>query len=103
MSNKNPNYIDYKFNSSPYDISIDKFSLEIRESNHDNLESFTKIFDNLELLISEKMEECLQIATEMRKVHKDNSELQMEQDALEKEENQQSHTNFSLRDGKLPF
>lgn len=77
------------------------FSSEIRNSKHfANFADFKKTFDNLNTLISEKMEACLQVTTDIKQMQKDNAEIRMQMNDLEKEEYQQSNTNFDLKEGK---
>lgn len=94
---------DHKFNRSPYKIEIDKLFHKIQENNYKNIQKSKEKCGHIESLISVKMEKCIQAEMEIKKVHKDISETQMELSTLGKEENQQSQIDFGLKDGKEPF
>lgn len=103
MNNKIFNLSCYKLNLVPYTVPIDKFSEQIQESNYTNFEKSQKLVDNLDSMISAKIDECAHLATEVEKLYKNNSEIKTELDALKKKEDRLSHSNFDLRNGNHRF
>lgn len=104
MDVPNINFNEYKFDPAPYTIAIDSLSQKIQDNNigiDTSPRTTLKPLDTFNSQISEKMEVCLQISEEIKKVRMNNSNIQMELKSLKKEEEHLSETNLDLKEGEI--
>lgn len=91
MEQQNIKFEKFKFDATPYIIP---FSEQFQEKGNKNSE-----FSQLDVTISEKLNECSNINEEMKKIRIENLNMQMELNILKREEEQQSQSSFDLKEG----
>lgn len=101
MEKDDLHFSEYKFDSTPYIISMDSFKENIQQSQTEDAIHSKNTINRMDLLIDDKMEECSPIAEEIKKSRSDNLEMQKEWDKLKKTEDHLSNTNFDLKNGNL--
>lgn len=89
----------FKFDATPYIIAANSFSKQFAENETKNKDICKAAFDQLDSSISEKLSECSKMTENLKKIQIENLNLEIELDALTREDEQQQRSNFDLKDG----
>lgn len=100
MERQNIKFDKFKFDATSYIIAANSFSKQFKEKENKNRDH---AFSQLDLSISEKLNECSNINEELKKYQTENLNIQMELDILKREEEQQSRSSFDLKEGNIRF
>lgn len=103
MEQQNLKFDKYKFDATPYIIAANSFSKQFKEKENENSDFSKNAFDQLDLSISEKLSECSKINKNLKELQTENVNMQMELDALKREEEQLSRCSFNLKEGEYFF
>lgn len=97
MEQQSKKFGEFNFDSASYLVAINTY---VKENDTENIENSKKTFDQLDLSIAENSEKVSQVAADIYKIQSKNDAMQREFETLKEEEEQLTHTNLDLKEGK---
>lgn len=99
MEQQNIKFDKFKFDATPYIIATNSFSKQFKENETENSDISKNAFGQLDSSISQKLSECSKVNEDLKKIRIENLNLQMELDALRREEELQTRSSFDSKEG----